>query len=299
MSNDAKAAGLLLRRMLTERAEYRAKWQYQQKRRSSSDMNRTAVAEVITQYLWAEGERHESKTARHMKDRVGRALAGQVMSPETLEWFITAFEMPTEDQRMLEEAYLHGMLPTDLPPADTLQKRQSLPRPQRHRTMMAFERRTIDVTGRAASHHSLRTIIACEDGVDRYPCFLSPRMAGIRVIHGGRVVTPYRPPVIEIALARSLREGETTSLEYRRDFEQIGGVDTEYRRVANGRAQNLGIVVQFHPHRLPSKVWWATWDAHRGGNVVEEQPVSLDADHRAHRFLPYMKNAAAGFHWVW
>ncbi|MEU6728449.1 hypothetical protein ABZ917_32480 [Nonomuraea wenchangensis] len=297
--NKVRATGRLLDRLLLEREEYRMQWQYHQQRRPGTGVNRAAVAEVISGHLYDMGERPDSTTARHIKDRVGRAIAGQVLSSETLRWFIEAFRMSPEDQDLLREAFAHGRTTMALPPVNTLQKRQSLPRPQRHRTVMLFERRIIDATGQAVSHHSQHTIMAREDGVDRYPCFLSSRLANVIMVHGGQVEKPCRPPLIEIVLSRSLRQGETTSFAFERAFQRIDGVDTEYRRVANELTQNLDIVVQFDPRRLPSRVWWTEWDDHQAGNVLQEELVTLDGDHRAHCFLPYMMNAAAGFRWTW
>jgi hypothetical protein len=41
------------------------------------------------------------------------------------------------------------------------------------------------------------------------------------------------------------------------------------------------------------------WDDYRGGTVLAEQTVSLDSDGCAHRYLPHLENAAAGFRWEW
>ncbi|GAA1017740.1 hypothetical protein Aple_024900 [Acrocarpospora pleiomorpha] len=268
-------------------------------------MSRQAIALVIANYLVDSGIFPESETKldRKLKDRVGRALDGKVLSPETLNWFIEAFHLTPDDEQMLREAHTTKKVVTNVPLVNTLRVRQPLPIPQRHRTIMLFERRIIDATGRATTHHSAHTIVACEDGVDHYPCFLSPRTSDIVVIHGGHVSAGpdhgADPRIIKITLSTSLREGDSTSFEYRSEFHREKGIDTEYRRVVNARTQNIDIVVKFHPRRLPSKVWWAAWDDYQAGNVVEQEPVTLDLEHRAHRFLPYMENAAAGFRWVW
>ncbi|MFI6904490.1 hypothetical protein ACIBKY_24740 [Nonomuraea sp. NPDC050394] len=299
--HSTKTTGRMLSHLLLERDEYRKRWQRQQKRRSPTGLlNRHAVAAVIAGHLMDAGIFAESETEldRKLKDRVGRALDGKVLSPETLNWFVEAFSMAPEDERRLREAHAAKALITGIPLVDTLQVRQMLPVAQRHRTVMLFERRIIDAEGRAVAHHSSHTIVACEDGVDRYPCFPGPGESKMIMVHGGRV-SARSQSVVEIVLPMSLRQGESTSFEYRRDFRRVGGPDTEYRRVVNARAQNIDIVVQFHPKRLPSRLWWSAWDHYRDGDVLEEELVTLDAECRAHRFLPYMENAAAGFRWEW
>ncbi|MGW0809813.1 hypothetical protein [Nonomuraea sp. NPDC002799] len=301
-----RAAGRVLRHLLLQRREYRTQWQRYQQRRSPADViNKHAIAMVITHYLMDSGLFPESETRldRKLKDRVGRALEGKVLSPETLNWFIEAFCLTPEDEQMLRESYTTARIIAHGPVANTLRVRQNLPVPQRHRTVMLFERRIIGVTGRAVTHHSAHTIVACEDDVGHYPCFRSARTTDIVMVHGG-YISPVPdlavdPSIVNIRLSAFLREGESTSFEYRRDFHREGGVDTEYRRAANARTQNIDIVVQFHPRRLPDKVWWAAWDDYRDGNVVEREAVALDSENRAHRFLPYLENAVAGFCWAW
>jgi hypothetical protein len=93
--------------------------------------------------------------------------------------------------------------------------------------------------------------------------------------------------------------GQVGSLEYQANFAPGSSVMTEYRQVAHARTDNVDIVVQFHHKRLPHRVWWTVWDDYRDGTVLAEQPVTLDPDGRAHRYLPYLENAAAGFRWEW
>jgi hypothetical protein len=296
----------LLRQLLLQREEYRDLWQRHQQRRSPADvLSKRAVAKVIADHLVESGilSEAEEDPERKLKDRIGRALDGKVLSPATLTLFIDAFEMTQEDGNTLREALLNTTIVRDAPLADTLRVPQRLPVAQRHRTIMLFERRIIDATGCAVSHHSAHTIVAYEDGVDRYPCFLPPRMSAIAMVHGGRIPTSLdataSTSVMEITLPASLHVGESTSFEYRQDFHHAGVLDTEYRRVAHARTHNVDIIVQFHPQRLPRQVWWAAWDDYRDGTVLHQEPVTLDAEHRAHRFVPYMENAAAGFRWVW
>jgi hypothetical protein len=76
-------------------------------------------------------------------------------------------------------------------------------------------------------------------------------------------------------------------------------VAAEYRQVAHARADNVDIVVQFDPASHPRRIWWAVWDNYRGGTLLEQQLASLGSDGCAHRFLPSLEDAAAGFRWEW
>ena len=65
-----------------------------------------------------------------------------------------------------------------------------------------------------------------------------------------------------------------------------------------GRLENFDIRVEFHPDKLPSGVWWATWDGVEGG-IIEQEPVNLDTQHSVHRYLRFVEKTVAGFHWSW
>jgi hypothetical protein len=291
--------------VLLESAPYRELWRRQQFRSSlSGALSQAAVARVIANHLWASGDRPEADRSlpRKSKDLVYRALGGRSISPQTLRWFIDAFEMSVADENALWETYEGRMAQRPMPLLNTLRMPQTLPVPQLHRTVMVFERRVIDASGRAAAHRSTHGILAWEDGVDRYPCFASPRLAKFTLVYGGKVLPAdarRAPTVIEISLGRSLRKGEYAAFEYLSEYGRSRRVDTEYRRVASARTRSVSIAVEFDPGRLPKRVWWAIWDDYRGGNVLSEEPVTLDEGYSVQRFLPFMENAAAGFRWEW
>jgi hypothetical protein len=166
-----------------------------------------------------------------------------------------------------------------------------------------FERHTIGSAGRTVAHRTTRAIMACEDGVDSYPYRLVPGAVDVVVLRGGRVTVRHEPegssPILEITLSTPLRLGQIASLEYKVKFVPDADIAREYRRVAHARADNVDIVVQFHPQRIPEQVWWAVWDDFKDGNVLEQEEAFLDSDGCVHRFVPYIKDAAAGFFWKW
>jgi len=301
-----RAAGELLHALLLQRPAYARQWQRLQRRGLSRDvLSQSAVAQVIAEHLWDSGERSDAETGlpRGLKDRVHRALRGEALSGETLNWFIDAFRMADQDARQLRATLEAGPTRLDAPIIDTLHSRERLPIPQRHRTIAAFERHFIGLDQRAVSHLTTRAIMACEDGVDSYPYRFVPGAMDVLVLRGGHVTARHEPvgssPILEITLCTRLRRGQIASLEYQVEFKPDADIAREYRRVAHARTDNLDIVVQFPLQQLPARAWWTIWDDYKDGNILGQEEVSPDSEGCIHRFIPHLENAAAGFCWDW
>jgi len=301
----AQSVAQLLEKLLLQRAEYAERWQYCQRRaRPEGTLNQAAVAQVIAEHLWNTGERSERETdlPRILKDTVHRALLGKGISAQTLTWFIEAFDLRQDDARQLRAA-LSGPPPNGSPVTDTLRGPQELPIPQRHRTVAVFERRVIGPDGAPVAHHVSRAIVAQKGTVSFYPCRQFSTASEVTMLRGGTIAAKHEPPdsspVLEMMLSRPLLVGQVGSLEYQAIFGPAASLVTEYRQVAHARADNVDIVVQFNHKRLPRQVWWAVWDGYRDGAILAEQPVMLDSDGCAHRYLPFLENAAVGFRWTW
>lgn len=301
-----RATGDLLQALLVQQTAYASQWQRFQRRSLAREvLNQSAVAQVIAEHLWDSGERSDSETGlpRELKDRVHRALRGEALSAETLNWFISAFQMTDQDAGRLRETLAAGRSRPGVPVVDTLRPPQWLPLPQRHRTVAVFERHIVGPDRRTAAHRTTRAIVALEDQVDSYPYRFVPGASDVTVLHGGHVATKHEPsgssPVLEITLSTPLRRGQVAALEYQVGFRPDADITCEYRRVAHARADNVDIVVQFHRSQLPDRLWWTIWDNYKDGNVLGQEEVSLDPDGCIHRFVPYLENAAAGFYWKW
>ncbi len=296
----------LLRALLQEREDYLEGWQSFRYRASGTGaLSQAAVAHVIADHLWETGERPDTEISlpRALKDRVHRALQGEVISAETLKWFIDAFRMTPDDASRLRDALYADQPRSGIPVANTLRPPQELPIPQRHRTLAVFEHRIIGPERHAIAHRTTRAITACTDTVYSYPCRRFSTASEITMLRGGRITArhdlPGSTPILEITLSTPLLAGQITSLEYQAAFGARSGTVTEYRQVAHARADNVNLVVQFHDTRHPRKVWWVIWDDYRDGSILEQEAVSLDSDSCAHRYLTYLENAAAGFRWEW
>ncbi|WP_433225983.1 hypothetical protein [Actinomadura formosensis] len=322
LQDRARGTGELLRSLLLKRARYRSQWERHLRRAPGAEIGQSAVAKVIALYLWDTGERPDTQTAlpRTLKDRVHRALAGEIISPETLNWFVDAFDMSPADGEQLRARLLageqapapghdggeragHSRRNDAQAVAGTLRHPPFLPLPQRHRTLAVFEHRTIGSDRRPIVHRTTRAIMACEDGVDSFPLRLFTGASDITVRRGGSP-SPQREfsgstPVVQIFLASPLRSGQVASLEYEVRFDRAMNQTYEYRRVAHARTDNVDISLEFPRKCPPVRVWWALWDDHRGGAVLHQEPASVDESGTVHRFVPYIENAAAGFRWQW
>ncbi|MBO2459705.1 hypothetical protein [Actinomadura violacea] len=263
------------------------------------------MAKVIAEHLWSSGERPDTDTAlpRKIKDRVYRALAGDLVSAETLTWFAEAFGMTGEDRERLWTLRFPDPAGSGGPVVNSLRGPQFVPLPQRHRTISIFERRRIGPAGTVIGHRTTRALLACEDAVTSYPYRLPGGARRVHVQRGGHITARHdfadSSPVVEITLSTPLCRGQVASLEYDVEFEAQAGPALEYRRVAHARCENVDIVVEFSPEHRPGRVWWTVWDDFRGGTVLHQEPAVLDAEGCAHRFVPFLENAAVGFRWAW
>src|SRR5690606_4691330 len=85
----------------------RRRWQRHAQRSGAQVPNQAGVAWVLALTLWDRGDVAESRRAlpRSLKDRVSRALSGQLVSASTLALFVEAFDMSEEQERGLYAAW--------------------------------------------------------------------------------------------------------------------------------------------------------------------------------------------------
>lgn len=297
-------ASSLLRDFMLSRPEYRRLWQEQAERRRSDRVSQAGVARVIALHLWRSGERSDRETTLHrdLKDRVRRALAGENLTPETLNWFIEAFGMDQRDEYSLWAAYA-GDRDLGAGISYTITGNRKLALRQRHRTVALFERYTVSAERKLVERRTMHTITALEDGIDVYPFNHEPAIECIDVIYGGALGQQYVHGdglyTDAIVLDQELRKGDTTSLEYW-SFYPLHGYDvTEVRRPAHGRSDNIDIALQFHGSVPPRRISWAVWPDHREGEPLHEEPVSLNAEARVRRFVRFIEETVVGFRWEW
>lgn len=297
-TQSSQAASSLLRHLLATNSAYFAQWQ-KFARRKSADINQSAVAEVLDAYLFESGERCSDGGKRPLKDRVARALSGALLSGETLGWFINAFSMSEMDSHRLREAHSGGAQgPTGV--SHTLRQRRELARPQRHRTVNLIERYEVGPAGVLASRYTSQVIRAAEDGVTAYFFNHEPDVAGIEVLHGGRLGRRYEYGGgllgVEIVLCDPLDRSDVALLEYRTAFSPTSSRAMEVRRPAYARAENVSLSVRFAGEGRPRTAWTCTWDDPLSEQPVEEERVGPGGD-SLYWFLPYIEETVVGFRW--
>jgi hypothetical protein len=64
------------------------------------------------------------------------------------------------------------------------------------------------------------------------------------------------------------------------------------------QVDNLDMRIEFHPDKLPANVWWAHWDGVDGA-ILEQEPVTLDIQQSAHRYVRSLEKTVVGFYWHW
>lgn len=299
----ALATGALLHELLVNDPRYRRTWLMRARRVRGGELSRAAVAEVIASHLWEVGERPDTNIdlPRELKDRVGRALDGVILTSETLRWILDAFGFTAEDARRVWMTY-SGIQTGSSGVGHTLIRQRPMARPQWHRTVSLFERYRMAADGSLLDRRTWHTIVAREDGVSEYLFNHEPYAEKVRVVHGGIAGGRYLygDGLVGqgIVLDRTLRKGETTSMEYVTEYPEGRVYVSEVRRPARSRSENIDIAIEFHPRRVPNAVFWCVWSDHLDGASVSEEPVEL-RDSVVRRFVPFIEQTVVGFRWLW
>jgi hypothetical protein len=310
-----RAASAYLRELLQRPGAYRRLWEQHVVRERSGEITQLAVAEVLARRLWSyprvPGD--VDVLPHQLKDTVSRALSGRLLSRSTLSLFIDAFGFSdAEADRLWRLWEGSGTISVLSGPravtARTEQELQTAMGPRRHQTLSLHDHVTVGADGLPSRTRTLQVIEAIAGGLDRIPYLYDTKALTLEVGQGCTDLTGDLYRVSEdlfathIMLARTLDAGETTTLEYWTTYQYPGNPDDpherHYRRAVLGRLENFDIRVEFHPDKLPAGVWWATWDG-MGGDILEEEPVTLDAQHSVHRYLRFAEKTVAGFYWIW
>jgi len=180
--------------------------------------------------------------------------------------------------------------------------------PRRHQTLSLHDHVYVGADGLPARTRTLQVVEAIADGLDRIPYLYDTKALTLEVGQGCTEPLGDLYQVTEqvfathIALARALEAGETTTLEYWTTYhyqpDPLDPHEREYRRAVMGRLGNFDVRVEFHPDKLPSGIWWATWDGLEG-EILDQEAVALDSQHSVHRYLRFIEKTVVGFHWAW
>ena len=310
-----RAAARYLSALLGQQGSYRRLWEQHVVRARSSDITQLAVAEVLAQYLWSHPRvaGDEDVLPRQLKDTVGRALSGALLSRPTLSLFVEAFGISDADASRLWRLWEgSGRISVLSGPravrSTTEQDLRAALGPRRHQTVSLHDHVQVGSDGRIARTRTLQVIEAITDGLDRIPYMYDTSALTLEVGQGCGDVSGELEQISEdvyattIPLARELSAGETISLEYVTSYRYPGNLDDpherEFRRAVMRRLENFDMRVEFHPDMLPASIWWAVWDGLEG-RIVEREAVSVGSQHEVHRYLRSVEKTVVGFRWSW
>jgi len=310
-----RAASDYLRELLLKPGSYREAWEPYATRERRGTINQLAVAEVLARHLRSAPRTvgDSAVTPHQLKDTVSRALTGRLLSRPALALFIDAFGFSEHEAGRLwrlwnGSATIGVMTGTHAFPLDAEQDVDAAFGPRRHQTLSLHDHISVGADGRIDRARTMQVIEAIAQGVDRIQFLCDTSVLTVEVGQGCKELAGEVRRIsadvfaVEILLARTLNLGETLTLEYwltyRWPLNPSESTQNEYRRAVLRQLHNLDMRVEFHPDRLPARIWWAHWDG-VDGRVLEREPVTLDSQHSVHRYLRSLEKTVAGFYWEW
>ena len=98
-----EAAARYLHELLLRPGRHRQLWESRAQRSRPGAINHLAVADVLAQYLWnsPRAAGHSDVLPHQLKDTVGRALSGRLLSRSTLALFVAAFGFSAQEEERL------------------------------------------------------------------------------------------------------------------------------------------------------------------------------------------------------
>ena len=309
-----EAAGRYLRELLLRPGRYRQLWESHAQRSRPGAINHLAVAEVLAQYLWESPRAagHSDVLPHQLKDTVGRALSGRLLSRSTLELFVAAFGLSGQEEERLWRLWRGTGRITVLAGPRAMRSGAAAEvagvlGPRRHQTVSLHDHVYAGADRRLARTRTMQVVEALVEGLDRIPYLYDTNAVTLELGQGcagapgpvRRIGDLYGT---DIRLARSLGLGETITLEYwtsyHYDADPTDPAEQQYRRAVMNTLENFDMRIEFHPDQLPGTVWWAVWDGLEG-QVLDQEQVTPDNQHSVHRYLRSLERSVVGFHWSW
>ena len=309
-----RAASDYLRELLLKPGSYREAWERSATRERHGTINQLAVADVLARHLRSSPRTSadDSITPHQLKDTVSRALTGRLLSRQALSLFIDAFGFSEHEAGRLwrlwnGSATIGVMSGTRAVPASSETDVDAAYGPRKHQTLALHDHVWVGADGRIDRARTMQVIEAIAPAADRVPFMFDTNVLTLEVGQGCKELIGQVRRIgadmfaTEILLARTLDIGETLSFEYMRTYRYAGHQapsEREHRRAVMRHAEGLDMRVEFHPDRLPCRVWWSHWDG-IDGDVLERELVTLDTQNSVHRYLRSLEMTVAGFYWEW
>jgi hypothetical protein len=294
-----------LSRLLAAPGPYRRQWEHVSSTSvGPGELHLPAICSVLAEYLIEQGEMSENEPSpkRRIRDRVRRALSGEVLTLSTVRALAGAFDFRGEDVDRVE-ALLSGSSRVRVlsgryagSPAVSASRRG-------YRSVSLQEHHYVGADRLPYRHRTNQVIEAVDDPMITYRYTFDAAALTVDVLHGGTVTGEIMSLgdgmyAVDIALTRPLRRGETTSLVWETRFAYAEPPPPEFRRIGINRLENVDLRVQFDQERLPREVYFASWPS-LDSEPVPEFETPIEPDGSVHVFLSGLEHAIAGFHWEW
>jgi hypothetical protein len=283
-------AGAYLRMLLVRPGEPRSVWEKHAYDARPGEIDHVAVAQVLGQ------------PDPGFPGAVRAALDGTALSPATLDRFIEAFQLSPRPATRLRDL-LAGSASVRFITGDALADLRHQVGPPSLETLALHELHTLGPDGLPAEHQTIQVIKSTVPVLDAYPYRFDTDELVVEVVRGGQVGDIYRITDtlygVDIVLDRPLRLDESALMHYRTTFLYRSPPPTEFRRGVLGTMRDVTLWVQFHPDRLPARVWSGRWDRLDHATVIDQQPVELDGDFSVQVRYDAIVDSIVGFHWSW
>ncbi len=281
-----------MRMLLARPGEPRSVWEKHAVGAQPGQIDVTAVAEAVRRA----GDRDDLVLA------VREMLSGSRVGPAILERFIEVFDLgPRHAQRL--RSLMAGSDSVRVIVGDALEELHRVAPPPRYDTLAVHELHTLGPDGLPAEHQTIQVIKSTVDGLGTYPYRFDTDELVVEVVRGGHVGDMYKVTRtlygVDIVLDHPLAAGEKTLMHYRMTFLYRTPPPTEFRRGVMGTMKDVTLWVQFHPEKLPARVWLGRWDRLDHANVIDEQEVELDGEFSVQVRYDKVEDAIVGFHWAW
>ncbi len=170
------AAARYLRELLLRPGRYRQLWESRAERTRPGAINHLAVAEVLAHHLWNSPRAAGSSDVlpHQLKDTVGRALSGRLLSRSTLALFVAAFGFTTQEEDRLWRLWRGAARITVLAGPRAMQSRtvaevKGALGPRRHQTVSLHDHAYIGADRQLTRTRTMQVVEAIVDGLDSIP----------------------------------------------------------------------------------------------------------------------------------
>ena len=292
-----KQACAYLRLLLLRPGDYRDRWAARAGADGAQDpveIDHEAVAAVLSD---AGGTPMDIDTVR-------RALTGVELPPAVLDAFIAGFGLSDRYAGRLRDV-LRGTEATRVITGDALRPAEVYrSAPPGHETLALHDMHTLGPDGRPAEHKTIQVIRAIADRLESYLYRFDTDELSVEVTRGGKIGQRiYRVDdrlyAVDIMLDRPLHRGESSLIQLHSTFFYGSPPANEFRRALSRATKDVSLWVSFHPQRLPSRVWAASWDALDDARIIQREPAELDDQRSVNRRFDVVERAIVGFYWEW